>query len=295
MSGAAVTLDGHRVLLTHTDKVLFPCGLTKGDLIRYYRRIAPFALAHYRGRPLTMERYPDGIDQPGFFQKHMPPYFPDWIDRVELPMQGGTVIHVVANSAASLAYLANQGCITPHLALACADRPDHPDRIVIDLDPSDGDFAKVQETATHVRRALDRRGITSFVQTTGSRGLHVVIALDGCSPFEDVRTWLRTFAREVVAADPALMTLAMRKAERGGRVLLDLARNAYGQTAVAPYAVRARDGAPVATPLRWEEALASDMHPRRYTIRTIFRRLARIVDPWAELFDAACPLGSFGP
>jgi len=280
-------LDGHRIAVSSRDKVLFPCGITKGKLIDYYVRIAPHMLPHTRRRALTMQRFPDGIDQPGFFQKHMPDYFPAWISRTQMAKEGGSVVHVVANDAATLAYLANQGCVTPHLALAQVDSPHRPDRLVIDLDPSDNDFGKVQESAAALRQALDALGLATFVQTTGSRGLHIVIPLKPREDFDTLRPWLRDLAARCVEQAPALMTLEMSKARRGDRVFLDTLRNAYGQTSVAPYAVRARDTAPVATPLRWDEALSSGMSPRKYTITSIFRRLAQVDDPWADFFQAA--------
>jgi bifunctional non-homologous end joining protein LigD len=234
-----------------------------------------------------MQRFPDGIGAGGFFQKHIPDHFPDWIARADLPKQGGSVTHVVANDAASLAYLASQACITPHLALARVGRPDHPDRLVIDLDPSDHDFAKVQAVASLIRAALDRRAVPSFVQTTGSRGLHILVPLDGSAPFDRVRRWARDFAEEIAAHAPELATTEQRKPNRGNRVFLDIGRNAYGQTSVAPYALRAIDRAPVATPLRWDEALVSGMRPDRYRLDNIFRRLGQIEDPWADFFEAA--------
>lgn len=285
MTETCLTVDGRLITLTHRDKVLFPDGITKGDLITYYRRIAPIALPHFRNRALTMERYPEGIGAPGFFQKNIPAGFPDWIARVELEKEGGTITQIISNDAATLVYIANLGCITPHLALSSADHPRLPDRLVIDLDPSDEDFAKVQEAAHVLRHLLMDAGIDPFVQTTGSRGLHIVIPLQPVHSFDCVRAWTRSLAERAVARVPALLTLEMRKARRGDRVFVDLMRNAYGQTAVAPYAVRAREGAPIATPLRWDEALASALTPRRYTISNIFRRLARMDDPWAGFFD----------
>lgn len=285
MSETRVTVGGRRIALTHRDKVLFPDGITKGDLIAYYRRIAPCALPHFRNRALTMERYPEGIAKPGFFQKNIPAGFPDWIERVVLEKEGGTLTQIIAKDAATLVYLANLGCITPHLALSTADHPRLPDRLVIDLDPSDTDFAKVQEAAHVLRHLLTDADINAFVQTTGSRGLHIVIPLQPAESFDRVRAWARSLAERAVARIPALLTLEMRKAQRGDRVFVDLMRNAYGQTAVAPYAVRAREGAPIATPLRWDEALASGLTPSRYTIRNIFRRLAKMDDPWAGFFD----------
>jgi bifunctional non-homologous end joining protein LigD len=282
---ATVTVDGHRIALSKPDKVLFPdAGLTKGDLVDYYRRIAPVALPHWRGRALSMQRFPDGIGAEGFFQKDVPDHFPDWIARAALPKQGGTVTYVVAESAATLVYLADQGCVTPHLSLARADRPNHPDRLVLDLDPSDRDFAKVQRAARLVRGLLDALDMACFVQTTGSRGLHVVVPLDRSADFEQARLFARAAAERLAARHPDLLTVEQRKDRRGDRVFVDYLRNAYGQTSVAPYAVRAIAGAPVATPLHWREAGAGDLEPRRYTIRNIFRRLAQTDDPWEPIF-----------
>ncbi len=273
---------------SHPDKVLFPqSGLTKADLIDYYRRVYQHSARFFEDRPLTMERYPDGIEAGGFYQKNMPDHFPDWIGRADLPKEDGRVTYVIAGDAVQLAFLANQGCITPHLALSRCDRPDHPDQAIIDLDPSDGDFAKVQEVAALVRSALEERGLPSFVKSTGSRGLHIVLPLDRSAGFDAVRDWIRALARDVARAGPDLATTEHRKDKRGSRVFLDTGRNAYGQTAVAPFGVRARPGAPVATPLRWDEALAGDMTPDKYTIKTVFRRLAQISDPWAGFFDTA--------
>lgn len=284
MSGSTINVDGHAIALSNTDKVLFPdAGLTKGDLIDYYRRIAPTALPHYRGRALTMQRFPDGIAKDGFFQKAIPDHFPDWIDRIELPKQGGRITHVIANTAATLVYLANQGCITPHLALAQGNMPDRPDRMIFDLDPSDDDFAKVQEVAARLRDVLTARDLPVFVQTTGSRGLHLVVPLDGSSDFVKVRAFAHELGDKVARDAPGLATLEQRKSARGARVFIDTLRNAYAQTAVAPYAVRALRGAPVATPVTWVEALSGNMTPRRYTIRNMFQRLGQMDYPWAGL------------
>lgn len=289
--GDRLTIGNRTVELSNLGKVLFPeSGITKGALTEYYRRIAETALPHYRDRPLSMYRFPDGIGKEGFFQKDVPDYFPDWIDRVRLPKDDGTVTYVTANNAATLVYIADQGCITPHLGLARCDRPRHPDRLVFDLDPSDGDFAKIQDAARKLKRVLDALDVTSFVQTTGSRGLHVVVPLDRSAEFEAVRAFSRRVAENLVSRHPETLTTEQRKAKRGDRVFLDYLRNAYGQTAVAPYAVRALEGAPVATPLRWEEALESDRGPRDYTIQYIFRRIAQTADPWADIGQRGCSI-----
>ena len=286
MVSETLTVDGREIEISNADKVLFPRdGITKRDLAEYWAKIAPTALPHYFDRPVTMQRFPDGIDGDGFFHKNAPDHFPNWIARVDWPKEGGTVTHVLANDAATLVFLANQGCITPHLALSRAGDPRRPDRMVFDLDPSDDDFGKVQETARALRATLDRRGLESFVATTGSRGLHIVLALDASADVDALRPFARAVAAEVAEAHPALATVEQRKSKRGDRVLVDTFRTAFGQTAVGAYAPRARDFAPVATPIRWDEAFASDLVPDRYTIASIFRRLGQVDDPWALLGD----------
>ncbi|HZD26256.1 MAG TPA: non-homologous end-joining DNA ligase [Alphaproteobacteria bacterium] len=286
-----VRIDGRTIRLTHLDKVLFPqSGLTKGDLVDYYRHIAETALPHYRDRPLTMHRWPDGLGSEGFFQKHIPDYFPDWIDRVEMTKEDGTVTHVVANDAASLVYLANQGCTTLHVALARRDSPHHPDRMIFDLDPTDNDFGKVRDAARWLRDRLDALGVVPFVQTTGSRGLHVVVPLDRSADFDAVKAVSHRISAELAERHPDSLTVEQRKDRRGRRVFLDYLRNAYAQTAVAPYSLRAREGAPLAAPLDWDELGSADLGPRSYTIGNIFRRLGQRRDPWAGIDASARPL-----
>lgn len=286
-----VTIDGHRIELSRLDKVLFPAdGITKGDLVHYYRRIAETALTHYRDRPLSMRRFPDGIASDGFFQKNIPEHFPEWIDRIRLEKEDGRVDYTLANNAATLVYLADQACIEIHLALARSDRPHHPDRLVFDLDPADDDFGKVQRTARHLKELLDQIGMPAFVQTTGSSGLHVVVPLDRGEDFDVVRDFSERLTHHLAEQEPELMTTEQRKNDRGNRVYLDVQRNAYGQTAIAPYAVRAIAGAPVATPLNWNEVGDSDLGPQSYNIDNLFRRLAQIDDPWAGIARHACSI-----
>jgi bifunctional non-homologous end joining protein LigD len=281
---ARVRIEDHDIELTNLDKSMFPeSGLTKGDLIDYYRRVAATAIPHYRDRPLSLQRFPDGIGRDGFFQKDRPDHYPEWIDSVSLEKQGGHVDYVLANNAATLVYLANQACITLHLALARADKPHHPDRLVFDLDPSDDDFVKVQRTAKRLKRSLDDLELVSFVQTTGSRGLHVVVPLDRKAEFDRVRHFARVLADSLAARYPGEITTEQRRAKRGEAVFIDTLRNAYGQTAVAPYSVRALENAPVAMPLRWSEVGESGLHPRKYTMGNVFRRLGRLRDPWADI------------
>ncbi|MEE4637208.1 MAG: non-homologous end-joining DNA ligase [Wenzhouxiangella sp.] len=291
MSDTSLQIDSHDIEISNPDKVLFPdAGLTKRDLIDYYLRIAKVALKHYRDRPLSMHRYPDGIKGDDFFQKHAPDYFPDWIERARLAKQDGEVDYVLANNSATLVYLADQACITPHLALARIDHPHHPDRMIFDLDPSDDDFSKVQQTAISLKNLLEDLRLPVFVQTSGSRGLHLVVPLDRKEDFDSVRAFSDRLTRHLANRNPELMTVEKRKDQRGDKIYLDVQRNAYGQTAVAPYAVRARSGAPIATPLRLSELGASDLGPRKYHVGNLFRRLAQIEDPWADMARHACSL-----
>jgi bifunctional non-homologous end joining protein LigD len=288
-----IEVDGHEIELTNAAKVLFPqAGLTKGELIGYYRRVAPTMLPHIAGRPLSFERYPDGIETNGFMQKNASDYFPSWIRRARLAKEDGEVEHVVADDAATLVYLANQACVTLHVGLARVDRIHHPDRLVIDLDPSDEDFDKVKRAARAARRLLEATGLVPFVQITGSRGLHVWVPLEPQATFDQVRGFAGDLADRLVAHSPEELTTEQRKAKRGTRVFVDVARNAYGQTAVAPYSVRPRPEAPVATPLAWAELDDPGLGPGRYTITNLFRRLGQKPDPWAEFGRHARPLAA---
>ncbi len=288
---ATLRVGSHKIETSSEDKVLFPeSGITKGDLLAYYRRIGPVLLPHVRQRPLTLHRFPDGLGGKSFFQQRVPAYFPDWIDRVVVEKADGTLAHPVANNTATLVYLANQSTITLHAWLSRADAPRQPDQLVFDLDPSGSDFARVCEAARLVRAALDDAGHVPFVMTTGSTGLHVRAPLRRGPDFDAVRAFVRGMADRLARRHPALLTTEQRKAKRRGRVFLDTLRNAYGQTAVAPYSVRAREGAPVAAPLSWDELDAPDLTPHRYTIRNVFRRLGQKDDPWAEMHRHARPL-----
>lgn len=282
-----LTLNGHPIDLTNTDKVFFPdAGLTKGDLVGYYRRMADVMLPHLRDRPITMHRFPDGIDGEGFYQRKVPDHFPDWIERVTLETEGGKSMHLACNNAATLVYLANYGCITPHVWLSRTDALRTPDRIVVDLDPPGDDldhFPQVQAAARTLRELLDDLGLAAFVTTTGSRGLHVVTPLRREHDFDAVRTFAQDLTTLLAARHPDTLTTAQRKTQRKDRVFLDVQRVAYAQSAMAPYAVRARPDAPVATPLTWDEVDASDLSPRRYTMQNIFRRLGQKDDPWQGL------------
>jgi bifunctional non-homologous end joining protein LigD len=275
--------------ISHPDKLLFPAdGLTKADLAGYYEAVAEWMLPHVRDRPLSLLRFPDGIDDEGFFQKNTPAHYPGWIKRVEADKRGGTVTHALITNADTLVYLVGQNVITPHVWLSRADRLRQPDRIVFDLDPDPGaDFAAVRRAARQTGDLLREIGMEPFAQVTGSKGIHVWTPLRRRATFEDVKPFARAAAELLASRHPEELTTEFRKAERGGRILVDVMRNAYAQTAVPPYAVRPRPGAPVATPISWEELSDSRLRPDRWTVRSVLRRLQAKGDPWADIASFA--------
>ena len=280
------------VNVSKPEKVLFPDdGITKGDLAAYYELVAVPMLRQIKDRPISMQRFPEGIGKPGFFQKDVPAYFPEWIRRVQVPKRGGRVTHAIACDAATLVYLAGQACITPHVWLSRADELDRPDRLIFDLDPSNGSFAEIRQAARAVGQLLEELGLAAFAMTTGSRGVHVWVPLRRQARFDEVRSFARDVARVMVQRAPDQLTLEARKQKRAGRILIDIMRDAYAQTAVSPYAVRPRPGAPVATPLRWRELSDSSLRPDKFTLRNIDRRLARVGDPWEDIARHARALG----
>ena len=285
---SAIKIGHHRIDVSNPDKILFPeDGITKGQLIDYYQRVAKIMLPHVQGRPIMMQRFPNGIQKPGFYQKGISEHFPDWIHRVTLAKVGGTVTHVVCDDAATLVYLADQACITVHVWPSRADRPDNPDEVIFDLDPSGSDFAPVRAGARMLHELLEELGLRSFVKTTGGRGLHLVVPLDRSADFDTVRAFAREIADLAAERDPGRLTTEARKAKRRGRVLIDVMRNSYAQTAVAPYTVRARPKAPVATPIEWGELGGRNAEAPRYTMKSIFRLLDRRNDPWAGMYRHA--------
>jgi bifunctional non-homologous end joining protein LigD len=277
----------YSVETSNDDKVLFPeSGITKSDLVEYYRDVADLMLPHLADRCLTIQRFPAGLGADGFFQQHRSDYFPDFVGGKCLPRAGGngSVDHIIAGNAASLVYLADQAAIAFHGWQATASEPRSPDRMVFDLDPSDDDFRSVIDCARLLRQALDVCGLVPFVMTTGSRGLHVVAPLSGDDAFDGVREFAKAVAGAVAAKDPERFSTAQRKAARRGRLYIDTGRNAYGQTAVLPYSLRAIEGAPVATPLDWDELARADLSPQSYHIGNLRRRTAQKDDPYADFF-----------
>ena len=287
-----IEVDGQEIALSNLDKVFYPQeGITKGDVVDYYRRMAPVMVPHMRERPLNMQRFPDGIAGYGFYQKEVPDYFPDWIGRVEVEVkeENAYQTQVVCDRAATLVYLADQACLTPHVWLSRSRHLHQPDRLVFDLDPPKGsdDFNPVRQAARRLRQLLDQLGLRPYLMTTGSQGLHVVAPLDEQDSFDTVRDFCRDLAELVARRAPEELTTAPRKEKREGRLFLDYLRNAYGQTTVTPYAMRPLPGAPVATPLEWEELDRSDLDAQSYRLDNIFRRLGQKDDPWATMGEQA--------
>lgn len=281
-------IDGHEIQLKHLDKVFFPKPeFTKGDLVTYYRTIAPVMVPLIKDHPISMQRFPDGLNGEGFFNKDAPDYFPKWIRRVPFPKrEGGHFSAPVIDSAAALVYLANQAVITPHLYLSRLDNLERPDRMIFDLDPPDEteDYAGVRKAALDIRGVMTLLDLKCWVQTTGSQGFHVVIPLDRTLDFDAVRDFAQDVSRLLIKQNEGLYTLEDHISRRKGRIFLDTLRNSYGATAVAPYAVRARQEASVATPVDWSE-VETGVNPRDWTIQNLPQRMTQRDDPWKDLSD----------
>jgi bifunctional non-homologous end joining protein LigD len=272
-------------VITHPEKVLFPDdGITKGELAAYYEAIAPIMLPHIRARPITMERYPAGIRQKGFFHKDVSKGFPEWLERVEVPKKDGTVHHPIVTDTRSLLWITNQNCITPHVWVSRAPDLYHPDICVFDLDPSKEDEPdRLRAAALQLRDLLDELGLPSWVKTSGSKGFHIVVALDGATHMGEVAGFAHAVGSLLVGRDPKHLTQEFSKADRGGRILVDTGRNGYSATFAAAYAVRAKAGAPVSAPCTWEEVERGEVGPRTFTLRTMAARKADVGDLWSDM------------
>jgi bifunctional non-homologous end joining protein LigD len=285
----SLRVGGRTVQVSSVAKPFFPdAGLTKGDLVGYYRDVAEVMLPHLRGRPLNLQRFPNGVDGHGFWQQGASEHFPDWVRTVTVERRGrgGTVDHVVCDAAATVVYLANLATVTFHAWTSTVEHLARPDLVILDLDPDpDQGLEVVRAAARAVRKACQEVGLTPFVQTSGSRGYHVVMPLQPGPDVEVVRDLAAELALLVAARDPARLSVEWRKVKRDGRLLLDTARNGYAQTIVAPYSVRPRPEAPVATPIDWAEL--GRVEPRSYTVANLRRRLARKPDPWAGMAASA--------
>jgi len=263
--------------VSHPDKVLYPAdGITKGEVVDYYRTVSDAMLPHLEGRPLTLQRFPNGIDESGFMQKNAPGYFPESIERVEVPKEGGTTVHPLCDSVEDLVYLANQNTITFHIWTARLPLLERPDRLVLDLDPPKGGDPP-REAARAAREVMEDIGLSPGIMTTGSSGYHVVALIEQEHDYDAVGRAARLLAGVVAARHPDETTTEFLKKDRAGRVFVDWLRNRWAQSTVCPWSLRPRPGAPVAMPISWDEL--DDTDPQRWNLQNAPERLG-LDDPW---------------
>jgi bifunctional non-homologous end joining protein LigD len=278
----------HDVRLTSADRVLFPeDGITKGNLFEYYEQIGPMLVPHLRNRPFTMKRYRDGIGGPGFFQKQAPKGIPSWIKTRRFsthPREGGAreVDFPLVNSPEALLWMVQMHCIDMNAWYSRIDKPDRPDYVVFDLDPPDepDGFAQAIEVAHLIRGLLDELDLAGYVKTSGADGIHVLAPIQRRASFEETYNFAEAASRLLESRHPGLVTTEWLKKKRSG-VLVDHRQNGWGKTIASVYSVRPKPGAPVSTPLRWEE-LTPDVRPAQFTMPVVLRRVADVGD----LFEA---------
>jgi bifunctional non-homologous end joining protein LigD len=272
------------VIITHPEKILFPEDrITKGDLAAYYETISPLMLPHLVRRPVTMERYPSGIGQKGFLQKDVSKGFPAWLERVEVPKKDGLVHYPIVTDRESLLWLVNQNSITPHVWTSRSPDLLHPDICVFDLDPSIEDGGMLRTAALALRDLLVELGLPSWVKTSGSKGFHIAVPLDGKAEMGDVERFAHEVGTLLVRRDPKNLTQEFHKVDRGTRILIDTGRNGWSATHAAVYAVRAKAGAPVSAPCTWDEVEEGSVGPRTFTLRNMAPRIKAVGDLWADM------------
>src|SRR5262245_4665 len=245
--------------------------------------IAPLMLPHIARRPVTMERFPAGIGKKGFIQKDVSEGFPEWLQRVEVPKKDGVVHHPIVTDTRSLLWLANQNSITPHVWTSRAPRVFYPDICVFDLDPSIDDGTMLRGAALAVRDLLQELGLPSWVKTSGSKGFHIAVPLDGKADMGAVANFAHAVGALLVRRDPKNLTLEFYKSDRGSRILVDIGRNGWSATHAAAYAVRAKPGAPVSAPCTWGELESGVVGPRTFTLRNMEARIAEVGDLWSDM------------
>jgi bifunctional non-homologous end joining protein LigD len=271
-------------VISHPEKVLFPAdGITKSDLAAYYEAMAPFALPHVRGRPVTMERYPAGIDKQGFWQKDVSKGMPDWLKRVEVPKKDGVVHYPVITDVRSIMWMANQNAVTQHVWTSRLPRLNYPDLCLFDLDPIAQDPPAVRAAALDLRNLLEELGLPSWVKTSGSKGFHIVTPLNGKAGMDTVSEFASLVGAVFVRRAPERLTLEFKKVDRRGRIYVDTGRNGFSATFAAAYTVRAKPGAPVSAPCTWQEVERGEVEPQTFTLRNVPARVAAIGDLWAEM------------
>lgn len=281
-----LNVEGHSVQISNPEKILFPqAGITKAEYAAYYERVAPFMLAHIRDRPLSMERFPDGIEGERFYQKEVPDYFPDYVERVDVKAEEDQPkFYATAVNRASIVYLANLVTI-PHIWMSLKDDLRKPDRMVWDLDPMGLSFDKVKTAAKLLRYLLGEIGVTPYPMVTGSRGLHMIAFVRPVHDVDEIFDFTKKVAQLITRKLPQLFTVTYTKSRRGRKIYIDYHRNVYAQTAVAPYAVRALEGAPIAMPIRWGDVEDDALEATSFTIRNAFERLDSDGDAWIHDYE----------
>jgi bifunctional non-homologous end joining protein LigD len=230
-----------------------------------------------------MERYPAGIGEKGFWQKDVSKGFPSWLKRVRVPKKDGVVHHPVVTDTRSLLWLTNQNTITQHVWTSRVPHLDRPDLCVFDLDPSTDNVAEVRAAAIGLRDLLDELGLPSWVKTTGSKGFHIVVPIDGKTDIGVVARFANAVGALFVSLAPDRLTQEFSKVDRRGRIYVDTARNGYSATFAAAYTVRARRGAPISAPCTWEEIERGEVHPGTFTVRNMADRIAKVGDVWGDM------------
>jgi bifunctional non-homologous end joining protein LigD len=289
-----VRVDGREVRVSNLDKVYWPDdGYTKGDLLAAYYNLAPLILPHLRDRPLTLLRMPDGIAGGEFYEKQAPAHTPEWVPRAHVVGHSGRrpIDFLLAQDTASLLFVANLGCIEMHPLHSRVDSLDRPDYAFFDLDPFPPiTFATVRRVALMVRTALERLGLRGYPKTSGATGIQVYVPLDGSHTYEEARAFVERVSRIIHRSWPEGTTMEWEVSKRAGKVFLDYAMVSEGRNICSAYSVRARPGAPVSTPLAWEE-LEEDIEPGDFTIATVWDRFARVGDLFAPVLDGGTPRG----
>ena len=283
---APLVKPNNRVKLTNPDKVLYPRdGITKQDILAYYTNIAPFMLPHLAGRPLTMQRWPNGIDGEAWYQQNAPEKAPEFVRLLTFERK----TRIVVENVDTLAWLANLAALTLHQWASHAPALDKPDYVVLDLDPGDGTWAHLIEVATAVRALLDALEMESAVKTSGKRGIHIVVPIAHGPSHEEATAFGEKAASAIAKVLPKIATVERMKEKRHGRLYVDYLQNGEGRTIVAPYTLRALDGAPVSTPIAWSE-VTTKLDPRAFTLRTVPDRVAKFGDLFAPALHGTARL-----
>jgi bifunctional non-homologous end joining protein LigD len=277
-----IMVKSKKIEITNAKKEVF-ANITKEDFVNYYKTAAPLMLPHIKNRPISMFRIPHGMREEGFFQKHVPEHFPEWMHRVEVEHKERSILYIMANDEESIVYLATQ-MVIPHIYPSRADKLDYPDRMIFDLDPSVNDIPMTQEVALNIKSFLDDLKMPSYIMTTGNKGYHIVVPLDCSTKQEDVKDFATKIANVLANHYSDTMTTEMRIEKREGKVMLDVVRNSPTHTAVAPYAVRQSLRGGIAMPIEWSEL--KKITPHYFTLDNVHQRLKK-GDVWKDMYSKA--------